>query len=142
MIDINNKIMESMKSHDKVASETFKLLKAKILEFKTAKNAREYNDAEEIALINKMISDRVNSAEIYAQNNRQDLADAEYAQAKVLQELLPALPTKEDIENYLNEKYPDGIEKKMMGVVIKEIKENLLGADGKTVADCVKNIIK
>lgn len=142
MIDINKKIMESMKSHDKVASETFKLLKAKILEFKTAKNAREYNDAEEIALINKMISDRVNSAEIYAQNNRQDLADAEYAQAKVLQELLPALPTKEDIENYLNEKYPDGIEKKMMGVVIKEIKENLLGADGKTVADCVKNIIK
>lgn len=142
MIDINKKIMESMKSHDKVASETFKLLKAKILEFKTAKNAREYNDAEEIALINKMISDRVNSAEIYAQNNRQDLADAEYAQAKVLQELLPALPTKEDIENYLNENYPDGIEKKMMGVVIKEIKENLLGADGKTVADCVKNIIK
>ncbi len=142
MIDINNKIMESMKSHDKVASETYKLLKAKILEFKTAKNAREYNDAEEIALINKMISDRVNSAEIYIQNNRQDLADAEYAQAKVLQELLPALPTKEDIENYLNENYPDGIEKKMMGVVIKEIKENLLGSDGKTVADCVKNIIK
>ena len=142
MIDINKKIMESMKSHDKVASETFKLLKAKILEFKTAKNAREYNDAEEIALINKMISDRVNSAEIYVQNNRQDLADAEYAQAKVLQELLPALPTKEDIENYLNENYPDGIEKKMMGVAIKEIKENLLGSDGKTVADCVKNIIK
>ena len=142
MIDINKKIMESMKSHDKVASETFKLFKAKILEFKTAKNAREYNDAEEIALINKMISDRANSAEIYMQNNRQDLADAEYAQAKVLEDLLPPLPTREDIESYLGEKYPDGIERKMMGVVIKEIKDNLLGSDGKTVADCVKNIIK
>ena len=142
MIDINKKIMESMKSHDKVASETFKLLKAKILEFKTAKNAREYNDAEEITLINKMISDRVNSAEIYMQNNRQDLADAEYAQAKVLENLLPPLPTREDIESYLGEKYPDGIERKMMGIVIKEIKDNLLGSDGKTVADCVKNIIK
>ena len=142
MIDINKKIMESMKSHNKVASETYKLLKAKILEFKTAKNAREYNDAEEITLINKMISDRVNSAEIYMQNNRQDLADAEYAQAKVLENLLPPLPTREDIESYLGEKYPDGIERKMMGVVIKEIKDNLLGSDGKTVADCVKNIIK
>ena len=142
MIDINKKIMEAMKAHDKVASETYKLLKAKILEFKTAKNAREYNDAEEINLINKMIADRNNSADIYKQNNRQDLADAEYAQAKVLQELLPALPTQEDIINYLNENYPDGIEKKMMGVVIKEIKERLLGADGKTVADCVKNILK
>lgn len=142
MIDINKKIMEAMKAHDKVASETYKLLKAKILEFKTAKNAREYNDAEEITLINKMISDRTNSAEIYLQNNRKDLADAEYAQVKVLQELLPTLPTKEDIVNYLNENYPDGVEKKMMGVVIKEVKEKLLGADGKTVADCVKNILK
>lgn len=142
MIDINKKIMEAMKAHDKVASETYKLLKAKILEFKTAKNAREYNDAEEIKLINKMIADRNNSADIYKQNNRQDLADAEYAQAKVLQELLPALPTQEDIVNYLNENYPDGIEKKMMGIVIKEVKEKLLGADGKTVADCVKNILK
>ena len=142
MIDINKKIMEAMKARDKVASETYKLLKAKILEFKTAKNAREYNDAEEINLINKMIADRNNSADIYKQNNRQDLADAEYAQAKVLQELLPALPTQEDIVNYLNENYPAGIEKKMMGVVIKEVKEKLLGADGKTVADCVKNILK
>ena len=139
MIDINKKIMESMKAHDKVASETFKLLKAKILEFKTAKNAREYNDAEEIALINKMISDRLNSAEIYINNNRRDLADAEYAQAKVLQSLLPALPTREDIESYLSNHYPGGIDKKQMGMVIKEIKAELLGADGKLVADCVKD---
>lgn len=139
MIDINAKIMEAMKAHDKVASETYKLLKAKILEFKTAKNAREYNDSEEITLINKMISDRANSAEIYLQNNRKDLADAEYAQMKVLQDLLPDLPTKEDVEVYISEYYPNGIEKKSMGIVIKEIKEALIGVDGKIVADCVKN---
>ena len=142
MIDINNLIMSAMKAHDKVASETYKQNKKKILEFKTAKNAREYNDAEEISLINKMISDRINSADIYNQNNRKDLADAEYAQVKILQELLPALPTKEDIESYLSEKYPNGIEKKQMGLVIKEVKEALLGADGKLVADCVKIRIK
>ena len=138
MVDINRMIMESMKAHNKVASETFKLLKAKILEFKTAKNAREYNDSEEIALINKMISDRLNSAEIYLQNNRKDLADAEYAQVKVLQELLPTLPTKEDIDAYLDEHYPDGIDKKQMGAAIKEVKTELLGADGKTISDSVK----
>jgi uncharacterized protein YqeY len=142
MIDINAKIMEAMKSHDKVASETYKLLKAKILEFKTAKNAREYNDSEEITLINKMISDRANSAEIYMQNNRKDLADAEYAQMRVLQDLLPDLPTKEDIVNYLNNKYPDGIEKKDFGNVIKDVKQNLIGSDGKLVANCVSLIVK
>lgn len=141
MIDVNKKIMESMKAHDKVASETFKLLKAKILEFKTAKNAREYNDSEEITLINKMISDRMNSATIYLENDRKDLADAEYAQAKVLQDLLPSLPTKEDIDMYLDSNYPNGIDKKQMGMVIKEIKANLLGADGKMVADSVRERI-
>lgn len=141
MIDINAKIMGAMKAHDKVASETYKMLKAKILEFKTAKNAKEYTDAEEIVLIRKMIDDRMNSANIYKTNNRQDLADAELAQADVLQELLPALPTEDDIIEYLNEHYPDGIEKKQMGLVIKEIKENLLGADGKLVSECVKNVL-
>ena len=141
MIDINKKIMESMKAHDKVASETFKLLKAKILEFKTAKNAREYNDAEEIKLIQKMIQERTDAARIYLDNNRVDLADNEYAQAKVLDSLLPELPTKEDIEDYLKEYYPNGIEKKQMGMVIKEVKDALLGVDGKLVSECVKNIL-
>lgn len=138
MIDVNKKIMEAMKAHDKVASETFKLVKAKILEFKTAKNAKEYDEAAEINLIRKMIQERQDSACIYLQNNRKDLADDEYAQIKVLDTLLPSLPTKDDIEKYLNENYPNGIEKKQMGLVIKEIKTNLVGADGKLVADIVK----
>ena len=139
MIDINKLIMTAMKAHDKISTETYKLLKAKILEFKTAKNAKEYNDSEEINLINKMISDRMTSADIYIQNNRQDLADAELSQVKVLETLLPELPTKDDIEQYINEHYSNGIEKKQMGLVIKEIKNNLVGADGKLVADIVKS---
>ena len=139
MLDINNLIMGAMKARDKVASETYKMLKAEILKFKTEKNAREYNDSEEINLINKMITDRNNSADIYNQNGRKDLADMEYAQAKVLQALLPVLPTKEDIDMYLNEYYPSGIEKKSMGLVIKEVKNALLGVDGKLVSECVKS---
>ena len=139
MLDINNLIMGAMKARDKVASETYKMLKAEILKFKTEKNAREYNDSEEINLINKMIADRNNSADIYNQNGRKDLADMEYSQAKVLQALLPVLPTKEDIDMYLNEYYPSGIEKKSMGLVIKEVKNALLGADGKLVSECVKS---
>ena len=138
MININAKIMEAMKAKNKVASETYKLLKAKILEFKTAKNAKEYTDAEEINLIKKMIEERKNTAKIYSDNNRNELAEAELAQANVLQDLMPALPTKEDVEQYINEYYTHGIEKKSMGLVIKEIKEALIGVDGKLVADAVK----
>lgn len=142
MLDVNNLIMGAMKAHDKVASETYKLLKAKILEFKTAKNAKEYTEAEEIKLIQKMIQERQDSITIYLENGRNNLADDEYAQVKVLQDLLPKLPTEDDIKKYLNEHYPNGVEKKSMGIVIKEIKEALVGADGKLVSECVKNIIQ
>lgn len=142
MIDINTKIMEAMKAHDKVASETYKLLKAKILEFKTAKNAKEYTDAEEINLIKKMIEERKNTAEIYNQNNRPELAKAELDQSEVLEALMPEVPTEEDVQKYLEQKYLDGVEKKSMGLVIKEVKEALIGVDGKLVADCVKSILK
>lgn len=141
MIDINKKIMEAMKAKDKVASETFKLLKAKILEFKTAKNAKEYNDAEEIRLIQKMIQDRQDSICIYLENNRQDLADDEYAQIKVLDSLLPPLPTENDVKEWLINNYPTGITKREMGKVIKEIKEALVGSDGKMVSNIVKELV-
>jgi uncharacterized protein YqeY len=134
--------MESMKARDKVASGTFKLLKAKILEFKTAKNAREYNDAEEVRLIQKMIAERKDAAAIYNENNRAELARQELEQANVLEQLLPKIPTAEDVQAYLNSHYPDGIDKKQMGVVIKEVKSALVGADGKLVSDCVKNLLK
>lgn len=138
MIDINKLIMSAMKAHDKVASETYKLLKAKMLEFKTAKNAKKYDDAAEISIISKMIQERKDSISIYLDNNRQDLADDEYAQIKVLDALLPPLPTKEDIEKYINEHYPNGVDKKQMGNVIKEVKNNLVGANGKEISEVVK----
>ena len=142
MVDINKLIMESMKSGNKVASETYKLLKAKILEFKTAKNAKEYTGAEEINLIKKMIEERKNTAEIYTQNNRPELAKVELDQAEVLEALMPEVPTEKDVTEYLEQYYPQGVEKKSMGLVIKEVKEALIGVDGKLVADCVKSILK
>ena len=138
MIDITKKIMEAMKAHDKVASETYKLVKAKIMEFKTQKNAPEYTEEAEIKLLQKMVKERKETAEIYKQNNRIDLAEAELAQANVIEALLPATPTEDDVVKYINEHYPDGIEKKQMGLVIKDIKSALIGVDGSIVANIVK----
>ena len=142
MINIDKLIMDAMKSKDKVSSETYKLIKAKILEFKTQKNAPEYTEEAEVKLLQKMQSERQDSAKIYIQNHRPDLADAEIQQANVIEKLLPALPTVEDVGKYINEKYADGIEQKQMGVVIKEIKSKFIGVDGAMVASLVKSKIK
>ena len=138
MLDINAKIMEAMKSKNHVASETFKLIKAKIIEFKTQKNAPEYNEEAEIKLLQKMVKEREESAKIYKNAGRAELADAELAQVAVINELLPKVASQEDVENYLNKKYPNGIEKKSMGIVIKEVKTEFVGVDGGMVANLVK----
>lgn len=139
MLDINAKIMEAMKSKNKIASETFKLIKAKILEFKTQKNAPEYTEEAEIKLLQKMVKEREESAKIYKDAGRNELADAELAQAAIINELLPKIASQEDVENYINEKYPNGIEKKSMCVVIREVKSEFVGVDGAMVANIVKS---
>ena len=139
MLDINAKIMEAIKSKNKIASETFKLIKAKILEFKTQKNAPEYTEEAEIKLLQKMVKEREESAKIYKDAGRNELADAELAQVAIINELLPKIASQEDVENYLNEKYPNGIEKKSMGVVIREVKSEFVGVDGAMVANIVKS---
>ena len=139
MLDINAKIMEAMKSQNKIASETFKLIKAKILEFKTQKNAPEYTEEAEIKLLQKMVKEREESAKIYKDAGRNELADAELAQVSIINELLPKIASQEDVENYLNEKYPNGIEKKSMGIVIREVKSEFVGVDGAMVANIVKS---
>lgn len=138
MIDITKKIMEAMRSRDKVASETYKLIKAKIMEFKTQKNAPEYNDEAEIRLLQKMSKERKDTAKVYSDNGRPELAEKELAEAAVIDALLPKTPTEDDVVMYIREHYTTGIDKKQMGAVIKEVKSALLGVDGAMVANIVK----
>lgn len=138
MIDITKKIMEAMKSHDKVASETYKLIKAKIMEFKTQKNAPDYNDEAEIKLLQKMSKERKDTAKVYSDNGRPELAKKELAEAAVIDALLPKTPTEDDVVKYIQDHYANCIDKKQMGAVIKEVKSALLGVDGAMVANIVK----
>ena len=138
MIDVTKKIMDAMKAHDKVASETYKLIKAKILEFKTQKNAPEYNDESEIKLLQKMSKERKETAKVYADNGRPELAEKELAEAAVIDALLPKTPTEDDVMKYINDNYSDVIDKKLMGAIIKEVKFALPGVDGSMVANIVK----
>lgn len=142
MIDINKLIMESMKAHDTNRTNALKNLKAKMLEFKTAKNAKQYNESAEISIIQKMVKELNNDIMIYNNAGRAELANESAAQLNVLQDLLPPIPTVDDIKRFLLKEYPNGIEQKQMGIAIKKTKESLIGVDGAMVANIVKNIIK
>ena len=139
--NINSMIMTAMKGGEKDKANVYRLIKNEFLKFSTAKNAGELNDAAEITILQKMVKQREESIANYKAGNRMDLVENEQKEIDIINELLPAVPTKEDIEAYVSYWYPNGIEKKSMGLVIKEIKEKHIGVDGKMVADIVKNVL-
>lgn len=136
--NIDKMIMEAVKTKGSVKASVYRLIKNEFLKYTTAKNAKPLDDATEITILQKMVKQREESIEAYKKGGREDLIVAEIAEMKVIQELLPEVPTKEDVVSYVDYWYPDGIEKKQMGIVIKELKEKFVGVDGKMIADVVK----
>lgn len=135
-------IMTAVKEKESVKASVYRLIKNEFLKYTTAKNAKPLDNVAEITILQKMIKQREESIDSFKKGGREDLIVAELAEIKVIQELLPQAPTKDDIMIYLGSWYADGIEQKEMGKVIKEIKEKFIGADGKMVADSVKEFIR
>lgn len=143
--NINSMIMSAMKAGEKVKAETYKAFKAKMLVEVTAKGAKvtdinELPDSTEINIINKMIKERQESANLYEQNGRKDLAESELVEAGYLQELVPKAASASDINNAIM-KYVEvngDFTQKQMGLVIKFVKEQFENVDGGLVANQVK----
>lgn len=136
--NIDKMIMEAVKTKESVKASVYRLIKNEFLKYTTAKNAKPLDDATEITILQKMVKQREESIDAYKKGGREDLIVAELAEINVIKELLPEVPTKEDVVNYVNYWYQNGIEKKQMGIVIKELKEKFVGVDGKMIADIVK----
>ena len=136
--NIDKMIMEAVKAKESVKASVYRLIKNEFLKYSTAKNAKPLDDATEIGILQKMVKQREESIEAYKKAGREDLIVAEIAEMKVIQELLPEVPTREDVINYVEYWYSNGIDKKDMGKVIKELKEKFVGVDGKMIADIVK----
>lgn len=136
---INSMIMTSMKSGEKEKAETYRLIKAKLLEAKTAKNAKPIDEAMEFTILNKMVKERLDDAANYEANGRKDLADKERLEASIILELLPKAATEDEINNAIDEFVSNNgfIDKKSMGLAIKCVKSKYATADGKLVSTLV-----
>ena len=136
---INSMIMTSMKSGEKEKAETYRLIKAKLLEAKTAKNAKPIDEAVEFTILNKMVKERLDDAANYEANGRKDLADKERLEASIISELLPKAATEDEINNAIDEFVSNNgcIDKKSMGLAIKYVKSKYATADGKLVSTLV-----
>lgn len=138
MLNIDELIKESLKNKKSVDLKVYRNIKAEIMAFKTQKGTPVFDEAAEINILKKYASKLEDSKNQYSQAGREDLVSECIDELEVLQKLLPEPVKESDIEAYVAHWYENGIEKKNMGSVIKEIKSQYPGADGKMISEIVK----
>ena len=143
--DISEGIKEAMKAKDAVRRDTLRNVKKVFLEAKTAPGANdELSDADALKILQKLAKQGRESAEIFSQQGRADLADAEMAQVKVLEEYLPKQLSEAELESALRDIISQlGVTSpremgKVMGVATKLLAGK---ADGKAISATVKRLL-
>lgn len=137
-IQIDQMIAAAMKAHDGVKLRTFRALKTAFTQHSTAKDAKPLDEASEVKILKKMISDRTESARIYLEAGREQLANEELEERDVLATFLPAEVSVEEMEMFANILI---VEKGMpnMGKYVQQMKAKFPTADGKVIASIVKS---
>ena len=143
--DISEGIKEAMKAKDAVRRDTLRNVKKVFLEAKTAPGANdELSDADALKILQKLAKQGRESAEIFTQQGRADLAENELAQVRVLEEYLPKQLTEAELESALRTIITQlGVtEPREMGKVMGVATKQLAGkADGKDISAMVKKIL-
>lgn len=148
-MDIFNKVSEdiktAMKARDKVALETLRNIKKAFLEAKTAPGANDtLTDADALKIMQKLVKQGKDSAAIYVQQGRQDLADAELAQVEVIERYLPKPMSIEELEKAVKAIIAEvgATSLKDMGKVMGVASKALAGkAEGKAISDTVRRLL-
>ena len=145
-MSLQNKVMEqlknAMKAKDTVALESLRAIKSAILLAQTESGAKEeLAESEELKLLQKLVKQRRDSAAVYKEQGRDDLAQPELDQVTIIEQFLPEALSEEEIEKVVGMTIEsigaEGMKDmgKVMGIVSKELAGR---ADGKTISTIVK----
>jgi uncharacterized protein YqeY len=142
---INADIKTAMLAKEKDKLEALRAIKSAVLLAKTAGGvAAEINEAEENKLLQKLVKQRKDAAEIYVSQARQDMADVELFQSSVIEKYLPQQLSEEEIKIELNKIINEtgATSAKEMGKVMGLATQRLAGkADGKIISLLVKTLL-
>ncbi|MDY5051639.1 MAG: GatB/YqeY domain-containing protein [Candidatus Mucispirillum faecigallinarum] len=136
-------IKHYMKEKDAVALNAVRMLKSDVKNAEIAA-IKELDDEGVIKVVASSIKKRKDSAEIYIKNGRQDLADKELAEIKVLEKYLPAQLSDEEIKAVIKDVIAslDDNMKKNFGAVMKNVMAKVgSSAEGKKVSELIKGML-
>ena len=139
--DVMTQMKAAMKAKDSAALEALRAVKGAILLAKTENSQQELTEDQELKIVQKLVKQRKDSAQVYREQNREDLAEPEEQQAEVISQFLPEQLSEAEIEAKVEEIIAktgaDGM--KDMGKVMGVASQELAGkADGKTISVIVK----
>ncbi|WP_321478942.1 GatB/YqeY domain-containing protein [uncultured Bacteroides sp.] len=142
---VSEDIKNAMKAKDKVALETLRNVKKFFIEAKTAPGANDIlADADALKIMQKLVKQGKDSADIYVKQGRQDLAEGELAQVKIIEAYLPKQMTSEELEKVLKEIITEvgAKDAKDMGKVMGVASKKLAGlAEGRAISTKVKELL-
>ncbi len=140
--DVMTAMKAAMKGKDQTALAALRAIKSELLLAKTdGSSSEDMTEEQEIKILSKLVKQRKDSAAIYTEQNREDLAEPELAQAEVISQFLPAQLSEAEIEKVVEATIAKtGAEgMKDMGKVMGMVSAELAGkADGKTISTIVK----
>ena len=142
---ISDDIKKAMLARDAVSLESLRGIKKEFLEAKTAKGSDgTLPDEKAVQILSKMIKQRKESADIYSQQNRPELAAVEMAQAEVIGRYMPASLSEEELTEKLREIIArvGATSPREMGKVMGVASKELAGrAEGKAISAKVKELL-
>ena len=139
--DVMTQMKAAMKAKDAAALEALRAVKSAILLAKTENSQQDLSEEEEIKILQKLVKQRKDSAILYREQNREDLAEPEEKQAEVIAQFLPEQLSEAEIEANVEaiiaQTGAEGMKDmgKVMGLASKELAGK---ADGKTISMVVK----
>nr|WP_315027629.1 GatB/YqeY domain-containing protein [uncultured Chryseobacterium sp.] len=141
---ISEAIKTAMREKDRVALDSLRAVKSQILLLKTEARGAEVSAEQEIAILQRMIKQRKDSFEQFTAQGRQDLAEVEEAQMKVIEKFLPKQLSAEELEteikNIISETGAESI--KDLGKVMGAASKVLAGkSDGKSISEMAKKLL-
>jgi len=141
---ISEAIKTAMREKDRAALDSLRAVKAQILLLQTEARGAEVSAEQEIAILQRMIKQRKDSFEQFAAQGRNDLAEVEEAQMKVIEKFLPEQLSPEELEAEIkNIIAQTGAESaKDLGKVMGAASKALAGkSDGKSISEMAKKLL-
>ena len=139
---INESIKDSMKEKNRLRLDSLRAIKSAILIEKTKSGSKDQiEESVVLKILQKMVKQRNDSAKIYLEQNRKELADVETSQANIISEFLPTQLGESELSEMIDKVIEEvGAESmKDMGNVISKVNERVSGqAEGRVIAEIVK----